>query len=334
MGRGTKHSRKRSDSSSRSPSPKPKANQESSSSNSRIMSELRNLADSINTQGNNLSNQVQGISSKIDAMDSRIAGVESGLNSCKSTLDKHELEIQQILAQLQQHNVSRETLENKAKKIEQRLATAESSQPQPLDDSFDRAPNPTLIKTNSKALIAKEALESEFAILAAKSNLAPDSFKIMGPPVAQYFTIQFLGTPNLAAARANMVLRSLKQDDGTWSRFLVKDPQDMQVPVFLGPDKSPKQIRTEVLAKRLATVLEGFKLEDLHVNRRRGQVSYKWRPLCMVHIESRDKPELLWDAAYAKEIKLDTQAVYNSFKTVSAQNTASSPISWEKLTSS
>lgn len=113
----------------------------------------------VQTQGTNLSNQVLQVSSQLTELGGRAQAVESGFESCKSTLDEHEAEIQQILQHLEQADVSRETLECKAKNIEQRLATAESIGPQPLDDNFDRPANLTVIKTNSKALFAKEAWE-------------------------------------------------------------------------------------------------------------------------------------------------------------------------------
>ena len=333
MGGGGKEKKKRRD---RSPSPFARGSSPHAARSSRndgsnaVMAELQRLSGLVATQGNNLSNQVQGVSSQLNELGTRVQAVETGLESCKSTLDKHEQEIQQILQHLKQSDASREMLESKAKGIEQRLATAESSEPQPLDDTFDRPANPTLIKTNSKALIAKEALESEFCKLVERNKLPSDCFKINGPPVSQYFTIQFLGAANLASGRANLVLRGLKQDDGTWERFLVQDPQKQLVQVYLGPDKSPKQVKTEVLAKRLLSVLEGFRFENLHLNRRSGQVLCNWRPLAMVHIESKESSELMWDKAFASELELDTQKVYSTFKTVSAQGSAT-PIKWERL---
>ena len=331
MGRSKKHSRKRSDSSSRSASP-PQANPISGSSDS-ILGELRKLSDNINLQGNNLSNQVQGVASKIDAMDSRLSGVEQNLGLCQSTLSKHENEIQPLFKRIRDIESNTSGLEKRAKDLESRMAIAEQTEFDSSNSNFDRPPNPTIIKANAKVLLSKDAITSAFASLVEKVSLKPDCFKVIGSPVAQYFSFQLLGAPNLARDRAQKILQSLRAEDGSWDRFLVKDPAGSLVQVFLGPDKSPKQIRVEVLSKKLSQILESKGFKEVHANRRQGQVCVGWRPLVMVDVLDRDHAELLWDAAYAAQLKVKVSEICTEFRT-SAPSGAASAVKWERLTES
>ena len=61
-------------------------------------------------------------------------------------------------------------------------------------------------------------------------------------------TVHFAGAPNLAKERASKVLNSLRRGDGSWDRFLVKDPTDQLVQVFLGAASPPRKSATSSLS--------------------------------------------------------------------------------------
>ena len=307
-----------------------KDNNKSGNSSSDILGEIRKLAGTVSTQGNNLANQVQGVANKLDSMDNRLAAVETSVSECQGTLEKHERDIAFLLQHVKQIESSKEGLEQKAKDLETRLAVAEQVEPIASDSNFDRPPNPTVVKANAKVHLSKEAVTAAFATLVEKVSLPADCFKVNGSPVGQYFTFQFLGAPNLARDRARKVLQSLRQEDGSWDRFLVKNPEGSLVQVFLGPDKSPKQVKTEILSKKLAAIIEAKGFNEVHANRRQGQVCVSWRPLCMVEITGRESADILWDTEYAVQIKIDRASVHNAFQTASI-STAASSVKWERL---
>ena len=302
----------------------------SNNTNAGIMGEIKELAGTVSSQGNNLSNQVQGIAQKLDSMDKRLAGVESNVSECQETLQKHERDIQFLLQHVKQIESSKEGLEKKAKDLETRMAVAEQAEPSPLDSGFDRSPNPTVLKANAKVHISKDAVTSAFTTLVEKVSLPADCFKVIGSPVGQYFTFQFLGAPNLAQLRSRKVLQCLRLEDGSWDRFLVRHPEGSLVQVFLGPDKSPKQIRTEILSKKLASILESKGFQEVHANRRQGQVCVSWRPLCMVEVVGRESADILWDTEFSSQLGIDRASVHSAFKTASITTSASS-IKWERL---
>ena len=323
---GKKAKRRSSSSSSSRPSSRPN---ESASS---ILGEIRSLSDTITTQGTNLSNQVTSVSNKLDSLDERIAGVEKNVSECQSTLDRHEKDIQYLLQHIKDVESSKSGLEERASKLESRMAIAESMEIKSPDSNFDRAQNPTVVKASAKVHVAKDALLASFTTLVEKVSLPTDCFKINGDQVGQHFTIQFSGSPNLASDRARLVLQSLRRGDGSWDRFLVRNPEGDLVQVFLGPDKSPKQVRTEILTKKLASIFQSKGYSEVHANRRQGQVCISWRPLVMVDVTSREQVELLWDSEYSEQLKVDRAGVCKLFK--DAPSSAASPIKWEKLSSS
>ena len=279
-----------------------------------------------------MSQSMSSMDAKLEGLGERLSGVEMQVQSCKTTLDRHESDIQFLLKHVRESEVSKKQFEERAKVVESRLAMAEQQEFTMSDDSFDRLPNPTVIKANAKVNLSKDAFVSAFCTLIENASLPKDCFRVPGPPVSQFFTVQFSGSPNLAKDRVSKVLNSLRKDDGHWERFLVKDPSDQFVQVYLGADKSPKQIRTEVLSKKLGGIWEGMGFSEIHVKRKQGQVCINWRPIAMVEVANRDSAEILWDSEYALSLAINRERVCELFK--DAPRTAGSPIKWEKLSSS
>lgn len=332
--------RQRERDSSTSSEARPPANSSNSTKVS-TASALQQLTGAVNAQtqmGTNLTKRfeeivtsVSAMGSKLDSVGNRVSDVEQGLSQCMDTLSKHDRDIQFLLKHIREVDVSKKQMDERAEALESRLAMAEKQEFSQADDSFDRPPNPTVLKINAKVNISKDAFEASLSNIVEKARLPVECFRVQGPPVSRYFTVQFTGAPNLAKERASQVLKSLRHDDGTWERVLVKDPQDQLVQVFLGPDKAPKQIRVEVLSKKLANILESQGFSEVHVNRRQGQICVSWRPVAMVEVESRDSTDILWDTEYAGQLGIDRARVNKSFKTIPSN---ASPVKWERLSCS
>ena len=75
---------------------------------------------------------------------------------------------------------------------------------------------------------------------------------------------------------------------------------------FFDLDKSRKQIRTEILAKKAATVLRTlFPTERIHVRRQEGKLVLDQVPPLHIVVTSQDEYELKWNLALLASRKWD-----------------------------
>ena len=100
------------------------------------------------------------------------------------------------------------------------------------------------------------------------------------------------------------MLGTLKLGDGEWERVLVSAPGGGQVQIYLGPDKSPKQVRTEILTKKAYAILQAEGVKDLSINRRRGQVLQDWVPLALVDVKNQEEVEIMWNSELRDKLEI------------------------------
>ena len=81
-----------------------------------------------------------------------------------------------------------------------------------------------------------------------RSRYWPGAFQSNGDNVAKKFTVQFTGPAQTAERRVEKVLTLLRQGDGAWRQFFAVSPARRETQLFFGPDKSGKQIKTEMEA--------------------------------------------------------------------------------------
>ena len=94
-----------------------------------------------------------------------------------------------------------------------------------------------------------------------------------------------------------------------------------EIDVYISPDKSPKQLRTELGGRRL---LKAFRAvhpngAQCHLDKRTGQVSVQWKPCARVVPQPSSASDasyvIQWNAAAASEpqiSKLQIQAAFGS----------------------
>ncbi len=100
----------------------------------------------------------------------------------------------------------------------------------------------------------------------------------------------------------------LQRDDTGWRTITVPDAEDASVShkAFFDTDKSRKQIRTEILAKKAANVLRKmFPDERIHVRRQEGKLVLDQVPLLHVVVVPQDEYELKWNLGLLAKRKWD-----------------------------
>ena len=102
-----------------------------------------------------------------------------------------------------------------------------------------------------------------------------------------------------------------EDDDGSvfWERVMVKDPTGALVQIFMGPGKFQKQVRTEILTKRLGNIIRGEGICQADAKRYSGEVLVSWQPLALAVVKSKDDGEPLWDAMYRDKLGTDKERV-------------------------
>eukprot|EP00973_Karenia_brevis_P024694 3405289-Karenia_brevis.AAC.1 len=82
----------------------------------------------------------------------------------------------------------------------------------------------------------------------------------MGPRdgISRNWAIKFVGAGGSGsnARRAKKAMQALRKNDGEWEKLHAEIPTGASTQVFVSPDKSPKQRKTDIAAKRLLKVFQ------------------------------------------------------------------------------
>ena len=169
------------------------------------------------------------------------------------------------------------------KALQQALEVADKKpvQKQFVGRDFDRDADATIIKVRADGLTTIDNATKALSKWVTDSGINEADFKVQGDATTKYFTIQFTGQIGTASKRVQKVLDSMRGRDGTWTRIFASTAAgDGQVELRAGPDKSPKQIKTEIVGKRLRQALEReFPNHTWRVDRTKGWITASWSPV-------------------------------------------------------
>ena len=242
----------------------------------------------------------QRISAKVERVESSLVQVQGEVKELSGVVSAHSQDLELVFKRIEQ-------LELTQAELQKRLAIAESVEPvvSKTNQSFDRKPNTSIIKINAKTNVAKEAVGQALASIVANLGMERDCFVLKGDSVSRWFTAYLKGTPEIATRNARSILDAQRTEDGGWERVLVTNPASGIVQIYLGPDKSAKQIKTEVLTKALKRVLQGLGFSQVDTRPFKGEALIDWRPVAMLDVKSKDDVDILWDAEYRDTLKID-----------------------------
>ena len=91
-----------------------------------------------------------------------------------------------------------------------------------------------------------------------------------------------------------------------------------EIDIYISPDKSPKQLRTELGGRRL---LKAFRAvipnSACHLDKRSGQVSVRWKPCARVIPQPSSGSDasyiIQWNVAAVSELQIDKPQIQSAF---------------------
>ena len=197
-------------------------------------------------------------------------------------------------------------------KLQKALATAEAgTAPVRMDMADDdRPPNPTFLKVRAGDSVSFEAVKEAVDKLTFQAGTPSDGREVIGE--RKFFSLQFKGEVGLAAGRARKVLQIIKFG-GAGGRFqkLVAGGQ----PLWVDPDKSPKQERTEAGGRRLKKLIaEVYSTRNVGLFHDEAVVAIDAKPLVRVCSPSPDSIFLEWHPDHPGE-GIDRARIESEFAT-------------------
>jgi len=204
--------------------------------------------------------------------------------------EAHEHDIADLRARADATEEAQKKMKDDIERIRAALAVAESAAADVTaaiqNDEFDRDPDPTIIRLNAAESVAHESVKTAVSEWIALADIVDDQWELQGDPrgISRNFVIKLRGAPGLAARRVKKCLGLRRNADGSWRpNMKVTSPLGREIEVYVSPDKSPKQLRTEQGGRRL---LKAFRAvhpnKATHLDKRSGMVSVEWKPCARV----------------------------------------------------
>ena len=122
---------------------------------------------------------------------------------------------------------------------------------------FNRAPDSTKLFCNihDKVQVSKYKFRESLLILVHEAGLKEEDFTLVGDPLDLRFEMQFAGDNRTASVPAKQFHGSLQLGRGKWKPQNVEDSVGTSHKFYVNPDKNPAQMRREVLAKRVQSII-------------------------------------------------------------------------------
>ena len=162
---------------------------------------------------------------------------------------------------------------------------------------------------------------AELRVANQDANLQPSMVELVGSAPARRFVLLVKGGRDIAVPRALALTRALKDAAGRWRNFQSTDTNGNVVPIFINPDKSPKQIRTEVQCKHLHKILKDrYPNRNWKAFRARGEIHCDAVKIVRLEINGQADPtKLQWNhKALGSIAEVDREAVGNAFSALYA----------------
>ena len=131
------------------------------------------------------------------------------------------------------------------------------------------------------------------------------------------FVVQFVGPDGTAAKRSTAALSSLRQGAGRWQKIFAKTPTGKQTQIYLSADKNLCQQATEVITKKLATIIEkmiGSEFGKVSAARTEGVVLVAREPLALLTPASTGEVTIKWSESLANRTQINRQAAVSALE--------------------
>ena len=157
-----------------------------------------------------------------------------------------------------------------------------------------------------------EALQNYVKSWVSDIDLSEADFQLQPFPreaqTSKWWTLKMGGVPRAAATRVGKLLSSLQDKDGKWKQTAVHSGGS-SVRLFISPDKSPKQVTTEIHTKLARKALEAaYPKLAWRAQPRDGVITIDQVPLVKIVADKRkvSHPEFNMDAL--RQLGVDYEA--------------------------
>ena len=183
--------------------------------------------------------------------------------------------------------------------------------------SFFRRTDPTIlfITTHSAVQVQKTEMVLAFTKLAAEANIDDKQFVFFGDDLDSKYEVKFNGDWRTASVAASQFLVSLRLGPQKYKEQVCKDPSANPVGFYVNADKNGAQIRKEVQAKLLKSILEKEKPElKFFLKRDAGVVFVDRKPIASVVVIAEDKSRVSWNHTHRIAKGVDEARVTEEFQ--------------------
>ena len=253
-------------------------------------------------------------------------------NANNSRFNKLELAITAGSAQRDSDAQRIASLEARCAQLDSGLSTRDAMvyTPQTLPDStWDRQPDHTIACINCPRPVSKASV---LTALSPHLTGITTLFSLEGP-LGKEFSIKFQGDLGGASLRASKYLKSLASPTPgggppEYLRFQALY-NGSSSPLYIGPDKSPKQRKLEYHIKKLGEIVKTALPShlDVFISRLDGNIKIDRISLCRIEVAPSPAPtKILWNPSERAKHAIDSAELNTRFQAAVAR--ASESIDW------
>ena len=247
--------------------------------------------------------------------------------SVQKRLSDHDAQLRDLDSRTQTIETSQASMKNDIKRLTKALALAKSATTSAevtrafADENFDRLPDLSVIRFNTSELVSHSSTLESTKPLMSEAGLSENQWDLLGAPsgISRNSIVRFTGSETIAVRRAKTCLQPRRLPDGSWRpNPKATSPMNKEIDVYISPDRSPKQLRTELGGRRfLKAFLVVHPNGACHLDKRTGQVSVQWKPCARVVPQLSSASDasyvIQWNAAAVSELQISKPQIQSAF---------------------
>ena len=222
--------------------------------------------------------------------------------------DSEIADIKRRLVAVEQHRTVQESTN---KKLADGLALASSSPAEvpTFSADFEREIDPCLVRIRTMEATTLEYISGLLSELLCEASMSLDDVDVEGLEPGKQFSVRFTGASGLAARRAGKFL-SLQRTSTGWRDFFVRaagsSPDAPKVQVFFDTDKNPKQVRREMVGRKLAKIIrQSGTTERVTHKKKDGVIALGFVPLAKIATDNPEHYKVEWNLELLRTKGLD-----------------------------
>ena len=247
------------------------------------------------------------LAARIDEFDTRLEGKYRNISGKVGEL------------QLWQQKATRENdaFRDQLKQLENALAVAESGPTRMpvLVDGYARSLDTSVVKIRCSEKISQMAAMEAIGEVLREMGAKPDwTAWESTEDIGKTHVLRFTGIDGCAEKRTTKFLQLQRLPKG-WRKLSAALPDGEKKDIFISGDKNRKMVRTEIVTKKLATILaERYPSSQIVGKKQEGRVYSGWLPLARVRVDTEEQTDIEWCAQTADKLKVDRGAILTAVR--------------------